>query len=128
MDLNKLINETIIHKTFGNGLVLSWDEKYLEVKFAQKDKTSKFQYPSCFNGFMQVENADLQAEIDIDVKAWKQENDIELKEGLKKRYEKTVMAIEARRHAAEEKKQIAAQRAMEHRSAYSHVNQAKKTN
>ena len=119
MDLENLANQTVIHKSFGKGIIRSVDEKYLEVEFAEKGKTSKFPYPGCFHGFLTIENVSLQQEIEAVVEEWKQDSDVMQKEELKKQYEKTIQSIEARRLAAEEKKLKAAQRSMEHRSAYS---------
>ena len=126
VDLEKLVNQTVIHKSFGKGIIRSMDEKHLEVDFKEKGKVSKFPYPSCFNGFLTVEDCDLQAEITSVVEVWKQESGAVQKEELRHQYEKTMQGIEARRLAAEEKKLKAAQRAMEHRFTYSNVNQGKK--
>ncbi|MGN0424262.1 MAG: hypothetical protein ACI4FY_03015 [Acetatifactor sp.] len=125
MDLEKLINQTVIHKSFGKGIIRSVDGNYLEVDFIGKGKVSKFPYPSCFYGFLLVENTNLQSEIEAVVEVWKQESGIVQKEKLRYQYEKTLRGIEARRLAAEEKKMKAAQKAMEHRSTYSNVNQGK---
>lgn len=126
MDLKKLVNQTVIHKSFGKGVIRSVDEKYLEVDFMKKGKISKFSYPGCFHGFLTVEDGSLQPEIEAIVEVWKQESGAVQKEELKKQYEKTMQSIEARRLAAEEKKLKVAQRAMEHRSTYSNVNQNQK--
>lgn len=126
MDLEKLVNQTVIHKSFGKGIIRSVDEKYLEVDFIKKGKVSTFSYPGCFHGFLTIEDGILQQEIDAVVEVWKQESGIVQKEKLKKRYEKTMQSIEARRLAAEEKKLKAAQRAMEQRSTYSNTNFNKK--
>lgn len=126
MDLEKLVNQTVIHKSFGEGVIRSVDEKYLEVEFREKGKISKFSYPGCFNGFLTVEDGSLQLEIEAVVEVWRQESGVVQKEELKKQYEKTMQSIEARRLAAEEKKLKAAQRAMEHRSTYSNSNFSKK--
>jgi len=126
VDLEKLVNQTVIHKSFGKGIIRSVDEKYLEVDFIKKGKVSKFSYPGCFHGFLTIEDGILQQEIDAVVEVWKQESGTVQKEELKKQYEKTMQSIEARRLAAEEKKLKAAQRAMEHRSTYSNTNFNKK--
>ena len=126
MDLEKLINQTVMHKTFGKGIICSIDEKYLGVDFTEKGKVSKFPYPSCFNGFLTVEDSDLQTEIASVLEVWKQESGTVQKEELRNQYEKTMQGIAARRLAMEEKKLKAAQRAMEHRSAYSNTNFNKK--
>ncbi|MBQ7920176.1 MAG: hypothetical protein IJ324_09595 [Lachnospiraceae bacterium] len=126
MDLEKLVNQTVIHKSFGKGIIRSVDEKYLEVDFMEKGKVSKFPYPSCFNGFLIMEDCELQPEITSVVEVWKVESGAVQKEELRHQYEKTMQGIESRRLAAEDKKLKAAQRAMEHRSTYSSTNFNKK--
>ena len=126
MDLEKLVNQTVIHKSFGKGIIRSVDEKYLEVDFIEKGKVSKFPYPGCFHGFLTIEDSSLQTEIEAVVEGWKQESGVMQKEELRHQYEKTMQSIESRRLAAEEKKLKAAQRAMEHRSTYSNTNFNKK--
>ena len=116
----------VIHKSFGKGIIRSVDEKYLEVDFMEKGKASKFSYPSCFNGFLSMEDNELQPEISSAVEVWKVESGAAQKEELRHQYEKTMQGIEARRLAAEDKKMKAAQRAMEHRSAYSNTSFNKK--
>lgn len=126
MDLEKLVNQTVIHKSFGKGIIRSVDEKYLEVDFTEKGKVSKFPYPGCFHGFLTIEDGSLQSEIEAVVENWKQDSGVVQKEELRHQYEKTMQGIEARRLAAEEKKLKVAQRAMEHRSTYSNTNFNKK--
>ncbi len=123
MDSKKLVNQTVMHKTLGNGIIRSADEEHLEIYFTEKGKISKFSYPSCFYGFLTVEDNSLQPEIETVVEAWKQKGDIVHKEELKKRYEKTIHDIETRRLAAEEKKLKAAQKAIEHHSTYINTKQ-----
>lgn len=126
MDLEKLVNRTVIHKSYGKGIIRSVDEKYLQVDFVEKGKESKFPYPSCFNGFLTMEDYEMQPEISSAVEVWKVESGAVQKEELRHQYEKTIQGIEARRLAAEDKKLKAAQRAMEHRAAYSNTNFNKK--
>lgn len=118
MEADKLINQAVVHKSFGKGIIRSLDEKYLEVDFAEKGKVSRFPYPFCFDVFLALEDNSLQTEIDVIVREWKEANGVLQKEELWQQYEKTMHGIEARRIAAEEKKLKAAQRAMEHRIAY----------
>ena len=126
MDLEKLVNQRVIHKSFGKGIIQNIDEKYLEVNFVDKEKVSRFVYPSCFYNFLVLEDGILQEEINSVIEVWKQESGVLQKEELKLQYEKTLQDIEARKLAAEEKKLRAAQRAMEHRSMYSNAKQDKK--
>lgn len=39
MDLEKLVNQTVIHKSYGKGIIHNVGEKYLEVDFAGKRKS-----------------------------------------------------------------------------------------
>ena len=38
MDLEKLVDQTVIHKSIGKGIICNVDEKYLEVDFSEKGK------------------------------------------------------------------------------------------
>lgn len=118
----QLINQIVIHKVFGEGIVHSVDEQHMEVFFADKNKVSKFAYPSCFDGFLKLRNNSLQEEVGKEVESWRQESGTVKKEELRHQYEKTIQGIEARRIAAEEKKLKAAQKIMEHRSSYTYNN------
>lgn len=51
MDIKNLISETVIHKSFGKGVIQNVYKEYLEVDFPERDKRSKFMYPSCFTFF-----------------------------------------------------------------------------
>lgn len=73
MDLEKLVNQTVIHKSFGKGIIRSVDKKYLEVEFIEKGKVSRFLYPDCFYGFLTIEDSGLQLEIEAVVEDWKQD-------------------------------------------------------
>lgn len=112
LDLEKLVNQSVIHKSFGKGIIQNIDEKYLEVNFGDKEKVSRFVYPSCFYNFLIIENEVLQEEINSVIEVWKQESGVLQKEELKLQYDKTIQGIEARKLAAEEKKMRAAQRSM----------------
>ena len=88
MDLEKLVNQTVIHKSFGKGIIRSVDKKYLEVEFIEKEKVSRFLYPDCFYGFLTIEDSGLQLEIEAVVEDWKQDRGVIQKEKLRKQYEK----------------------------------------
>ena len=51
MKIEEIIGETVIHKSFGNGIIREAHDKYLEVEFSEKKKQCKFMYPSCFDGY-----------------------------------------------------------------------------
>lgn len=125
MEIRNLIDEAVVHKAFGKGIIKSIDGKYLEVKFLNGNKESRFVYPSCFNGFLTLEDERKHAETEKDLELWKTESGIVQKEELRNRHEKTTEAIEARKTAAEEKKLQAARRTMEHRIEYINARQEK---
>lgn len=118
MEAASMLNQAVVHKTYGKGTITRVDEKYLEVAFAEGQKVSKFAYPSCFHGFLSFEDEVLQDEAQQRVDTWMDESGTRKSEALYKKYEKTMRGIEERRAAAEEKKLKAAQRAMEHRTNY----------
>lgn len=115
MDINKLLDEVVIHKTFGRGVISSIDDKYVIVEFKEINKISKFGYPAGFDGFLSIENREKQEEMEKELEVWREESGVIQKKELRNQYEKTVQAIEARRLAAEEKRLRAAQRFTEHR-------------
>ena len=117
MDIKDLIGVAVKHKIFGQGVVEDAHENYIEVIFQQKGKKSKFSYPSCFQGFLELIADERKADVEADLIVWRIESGAEEKEALKQQYIKTQQAIEARKLAAEEKKLRAAQRSM-NRSQY----------
>ena len=45
------VGDLVMHKSLGEGVIVSLDDKYLFVRF--KDRESKFLYPSAFeNGYL----------------------------------------------------------------------------
>ena len=112
----QLENKAVIHKCFGKGIITGYDGRYLEAEFKDAGKKCRFQFPSCFYGYLVFEDNDLQKMIEPEVERWKKENQIEKKEELKLRYQKTIQAIEERKLAQEQKKLRLAQRSAEHRA------------
>lgn len=119
----QLVDQVVVHKIFGEGIVHSVNGTHLEVHFVEKSKVSKFAYPSCFEGFLILQNSSLQSEVEKDIEVWRQESGAVQKEALRHQYEMTLQGIEARRIALEEKKLKAAQKIMEHRSSHSYNNE-----
>ncbi len=117
MKIENLIGETLIHRVFGTGVIEDVHGKYLEVEFPEK-KHCKFLYPSCFNGYVRLENREKQRRVQTDLRIWKEESGAILEEEMKEEYEKTQQEIIARRKAAEEKRLLAARKSMEHRTVY----------
>ena len=114
MDI-ELDGKCVIHKTFGKGSVLSFDGRYLEVDFSDACKKCKVQFPSCFYGYLKLEDDEMQRIIEPVVDHWKEENEIDRKEELKLKHQKTMQAIEERRQAAERKRLRGAQRNVDRR-------------
>ena len=117
MEIKDLIGATVTHKIFGQGIVEDAPDNYIEVFFSQKGKKSKFSYPSCFQGFLELLTEEKKADVEADLAMWIVESGAELNEELRQQYLKTQHAIMERREAAEEKKLRAAQRA-KNRSKY----------
>lgn len=115
MEMAKLINQKVMHKAFGEGIIIEADDSHLKVEFANAGKVSKFAYPSCFNNFLKMQDEDLQQELEAILIKWRLVTGEAQKEELKQKHEKTVQGIEARRQAAKEKKLQAAKRAKEYR-------------
>ena len=125
LEIEKLVEETVVHKSFGTGIIKEVDGKYLKIDFPEKNKKSTFAYPLCFDGFLMLENEEKQAEMQKDLEQWKIESGVVHKEELWRQYEKTRQEIRARQAAVKEKKLRAAQRVMEHRSTFNSVKQEK---
>lgn len=112
MEIKDLIGARVVHKLFGEGIIENAHDRYLEVAFLEKNKKSRFSYPSCFNGFLELKTEEKIREVEIELEAWRIESGEENREELKRQYWKTQMGILARRDEAEERKLKAAQRSM----------------
>ena len=65
-----LDNLAVNHKTFGKGTVVSYQGKYMTVKF---DKAQKiFVYPDAFENFLTLEDGSVSEEIIVDIRAVKE--------------------------------------------------------
>lgn len=115
---DSLVGEVIVHKVFGSGVVQEVHDTYLEVEFKEGKKHCKFLYPSCFDGYVRLENQTMQRRTQNDLRQWKKLSGALQEEELRKEYEKTQQEILERKNAAEEKKLKAARRAMEQRTVY----------
>lgn len=49
-----LINLEVIHKAFGEGIIVSQDNSYITIKFQQSEK--KFPFPNAFDGYLTIKN------------------------------------------------------------------------
>ncbi len=61
-----ILNEVVIHKKLGKGLVVEQAENHIQVKFV--NKTCKFQYPEVFRDFLVLEDKDNNAIIAQEIK------------------------------------------------------------
>jgi len=117
MENKDLVGVAVVHKMFGQGIVEDTHDNYIEVFFSKNGKKSKFSYPSCFQGFLELLAEEKKADVEADIVIWREESGAEKKEELKQQYLKTQQAIMERREAAERKKLLAAQKSM-NRSMY----------
>lgn len=56
-----LLKKEVIHKSLGEGHVVSFDGKIITIQFGEQQK--KFSYPSVFNDLLRMKDADLQHDI-----------------------------------------------------------------
>lgn len=56
-----VLNINVIHKAFGKGTVIEFDNTYITVQFA--DKSRKFEYPDVFEKFIKAEDSSVQESI-----------------------------------------------------------------
>ena len=47
-----LINEPVIHRTFGKGRITSLADGYMEITFSSENSSKKFRYPEAFEQFL----------------------------------------------------------------------------
>lgn len=60
------IGKEVMHKTFGKGIVVGFDGKYIKVEFA--GKIGEYGYPSAFeNGFLSISDEECLAKINDDI-------------------------------------------------------------
>lgn len=107
MDIKNLIEETVVHKSFGKGTVKDAYDNYLEIEFPGCGRRSKFSYPSCFDGFLRLEKEEKEKAVQGDLEQWRADSGIAQKEICRQRYEKTQRAIRERHLAAEGKRKRA---------------------
>ncbi len=109
LEIGKLINVVVIHKSLGEGSIKSVDQKYLSVEF-ENGKISRFIYPACFDEFLTIKDKRKQNAVEKDVAIWREESGKIQQEEMRLQYQRTQETIVARRAAAEERKLQAARR------------------
>ncbi len=63
------VNLAVKHKSFGNGIIVSQNGKYITVKFEGAQKT--FVYPDAFECFLTLADGSVSPEIMLDIEASK---------------------------------------------------------
>lgn len=126
MDIKHLEGEELVHTIYGKGLIIEADKQYLEVEFKGYQKTCRFSYPSCFDGFVKLSNENLQADVKQALADWKVESGALEKEAIRKKSERTQKAIKQRVTAAEERRINAIRMAAERNRKYLEAKNSKK--
>ena len=67
-------NLGVVHKSFGNGVIVEKVGKYITVKFASAEK--KFVYPDVFDGFLTLADGTINEEILSDIEEVKKAKQI----------------------------------------------------
>ena len=109
MKISDLIDEQIVHKVYGKGIITSIEDDYLNATF-ENGKDSKFSFPSCFDKFINLANEEKQQELQQFVNKWKEENGIFEQEMIHKMTAETQAGIIKR---AEEREKRRLERAKE---------------
>ncbi|CRZ33868.1 hypothetical protein DFR55_15211 [Herbinix hemicellulosilytica] len=70
-----LINIEVIHRTYGEGIVVSHDGAYITVKFLQGEKV--FPFPNAFDGYLKAKNESIAENINNILQNYKEEKNAE---------------------------------------------------
>lgn len=81
-----LINEVVIHATYGRGIVKNCDGVHITANFNGVDKI--FQYPEAFQRFLAIEKIELKPTIDAEIKGIKEKKNMEEQQNYQKELEK----------------------------------------
>ena len=104
MKADVLLNEVVVHRLYGEGVVEKAVENRIEVVF-ENTKRCIFIVPSCFDKFLKLKGEDKQAMIDEELLKWKEENGVFKKEELLKKMQDRQEGIN-QRGAEREKRKI----------------------
>lgn len=80
-----LINMKVSHKVFGDGIIIAKDSLYITVKFCNDEK--KFIYPNVFDGYLTIEDRDLNNKIKQEIETIKRLEDDKKQEIVRKEKE-----------------------------------------
>lgn len=95
MKISDLIEEKIVHKVYGKGIIKSIENDYVNASF-ENGKESRFSFPSCFDTFIKLDDEGKQLELQQFVNKWKKENGIFEQEMLQKKTADTQAGIKKR--------------------------------
>lgn len=103
-----LVNQTVIHKTFGKGTIVAQNGDYIIVKFSVRE--SKFVAPDIFTTFLKCKDEKLQAELEAAFVA-KEEAKAKM---LREERERALREAEEAKKRAEEAAKASTKRTMTH--------------
>lgn len=112
MKSEDLLNEKVIHKTYGIGTIKSVEGYYIEVEF-ETGKTSRFVVPTCFDRFIKLIDEQKNENVQNALARWKEVNEIDKKEQLRKQTQARQTAIIMRDKEREVKRIEAAKKEAE---------------
>lgn len=107
-----MLNEAVVHRTYGNGNVIRTREGHITVMFQGLEEEKTFQYPEAFETYLQFTSSRLQAQAKDDLEQLKlrknQEQEqkqklYELREAERKKEQREL--LRRRRKAAKERQE-----------------------
>ncbi|MDO5574754.1 MAG: hypothetical protein Q4G60_12340 [bacterium] len=114
MKLEEIIGASVIHSSYGRGIILECVKNHIVIEFAHVNKT--FLYPEGFIKYLIFADQEMQEEMQSYLTIWKIESGYAAREELWKQHQKIENDMIARRKAVEEKKRLAAERVMANRA------------
>lgn len=80
------IGEAVLHKAFGKGIVVGFENEYLSIQFENQPGVKKFEYPAIFGQFLEADSKGFKKKIELDKKEFmqKQEQIQQEKETMRK--------------------------------------------
>lgn len=77
----KMVGSKVFHTKYGDGIILSQNEKHILVKFTSESEIKKFPYPSCFQTFLKMVDSQIESIIRNEITEFqKKENERMAKE------------------------------------------------
>ena len=104
MESNSLLNQAVIHRSYGRGIITGTEEKYIEVDFPDAGKQCRFCYPSCFHGFLKLEKTEMQEEVDAMAVAHMMKSGELRRQQMWEHYRVNMKRLDAKRCITEKKK------------------------